>query len=526
MTFVERTDWQNWDGEGPAPAGIPRVRAEDVKRWERGIAEAHEAVFTLPVAFAAPSTYQVLPNEEIACYGESTTASSPANWPQMLSNMLRIPVVNRGISGQGPADVLTRQGGVRPRVTVAGNSIPATGSVAVTAIDPARGWRVSGTGTFDFAGSLAGVDGKLIHDLSTGAWSFTRTADGAATPVPAGTVFQVSPSLRNPTDRLVLWTGRNNVGELDVVRDLLGLGVTTGIETQVRKYVILGLINGMNEGPESVNYKRIIDHNERLQRQWGDSYLDIRSEFLARGLELAEVTPTTEDLAAVADGRPPASLMADNVHPNSKGYTAIAYIVADKLNALGWVGPVVKPGQMLTSDSFNRADTAPGALGTTDAAFGGTPLPWRTDAQLQVINNQAGHVTVSSTRVADVDVGTPDQYVEITLAATVDAGVVARKTDSNNYYTARSFGTGKGMLDVRAAGTTVPLEETADGLFQVGDKIGLLCDGDQIVVYRNGLEVLRRTDTRVTTGNRAGIRSAFSNAASRIEDFKVASSLL
>ena len=41
MAFVERTDWVNSPKPPPKPGETP-VRAADIKRWERGIATAHE----------------------------------------------------------------------------------------------------------------------------------------------------------------------------------------------------------------------------------------------------------------------------------------------------------------------------------------------------------------------------------------------------------------------------------------------------------------------------------------------------
>ncbi|WP_415395211.1 hypothetical protein ACMTN4_07525 [Rhodococcus globerulus] len=41
MAFVERTDWVNSPKPPPKPGETP-VRAADIKRWERGIAAAHE----------------------------------------------------------------------------------------------------------------------------------------------------------------------------------------------------------------------------------------------------------------------------------------------------------------------------------------------------------------------------------------------------------------------------------------------------------------------------------------------------
>ena len=43
MAFQERTDWVNSPKPPPKPGETP-VRAADIKRWERGIAAAHEEI--------------------------------------------------------------------------------------------------------------------------------------------------------------------------------------------------------------------------------------------------------------------------------------------------------------------------------------------------------------------------------------------------------------------------------------------------------------------------------------------------
>lgn len=582
-----------------------------------------------PVVYSVVDGQRVVPESTVACYGDSLTESTSNPWPPILATLTGLTVVNRGISGQGAADIILRQGGLQPRLTLAADIPAETTPVSVTVVDPADGWRTNGTGTFGFGGTLAGVPGTLIHNLVDGTWTFTRTTAGSATPVPAGTPFVPGATQRNPTAHQILWAGRNNIGNLAIVRDLLGLAIERGIETQVRRYLVVGVTNGTTEGVGTTNYNRIIEHNRLLKARYGKFFYDIRRDFIDRGLSIAGITPTADDNTAIADDRPPASLMADSLHPNAAGYQVVAQLIGEKLVDLGWVAslsggvaapttaPTVTAGSsgstsqslswtavsgatsykveyrtqgsatwltgptatgtsasvtgltaatayeyrvaavnsggtgpwsatvskstaaavtVITSDSFNRADTTSGQLGTTDAAFGGTASPWygsavgaaegSADAQLQILGNQVGATSLSTTRYANVEVGSSDHYVEVVLAATTEGGVSARWTDLGNYYAVRSTSTGQIFLDARSGGTTTTLEQTATGVAQVGDRIGLLVRGSDITAYRNGVQILYRSDTRVTTGTRAGIRSSFSNAAFRLDNFRVATDLL
>ncbi|NKR79456.1 hypothetical protein GS491_19170 [Rhodococcus hoagii] len=641
MTFEERTDWVDAP-RPPAKPGETPVKTVDIKRWERGIAEAHEALDGRlseaglnatyarrdemsggeaypPVVYSVSADQPVFPDSTIACFGDSLTQSNGTDWPSLVATLTGRTVVNRGVSGQGAADIILRQGGLQPRLTLAFGEIPAgLTPVSVTSVDPVDGWRVGGTGSFGFGGYLAGVRGTLTHNLVDGSWSFTRTEAGSATPVPAGTPFVGVETARNPASHLVLWAGRNNAGTLPAVRDLIGLAIERGIETQVRRYLIIGVTNGTNEGKAHATYAKIVEHNKLLRARYGKFFFDIRREFIDRGLALAGITPTQADLDAIADDRPPASLMADTLHPNAAGYQVVGQLVAEKILELGWVaslsgGPaapsvsptvtVGTPGStsqqlswaavadatsykveyrkqgdtawstgpsvtgtsatvtslasatayefrvaavngsgtgpwsatvsgttanaatLLTSDSFNRANTAAGTLGTSDAAFGGTPAAWTVDSQIAIVDNQVGGA-VTNTRLAHCDVGVTDHYVEAVLAATTEGGVIARFTDAGNYYTARGTATGQLALDARAAAATTNLETTATGFLSVGDRIGLLVRGTDITVFRNGVQVLYRSDNRVTTGTRTGLRSSFSNAAYRLDNFRVATDVL
>ena len=184
--------------------------------------------------------------------------------------------------------------------------------------------------------------------------------------------------------------------------------------------------------------------------------------------------------------------------------------------------PITDPVQtVITSDSFNRADTAAGSLGTTDVAYGGAAKAWTVSGQMQILTNKVGATTLTTTRFAYLDAGAANHRVRSTISA-VEGGVLARLTDTNNYYSFRyDAATDKVLIEKRVAGVTTSLWTSGTGVFVAGNSIGLSVQGTAVIAYVNGTEISRVTDTSLTTGNLCGIRSSFNNAAFRMDDVYV-----
>jgi|SRR5215216_1016111 len=176
---------------------------------------------------------------------------------------------------------------------------------------------------------------------------------------------------------------------------------------------------------------------------------------------------------------------------------------------------------MITSDSFNRADTAAGTLGTTDAAYGGAGLAWTVTGQLQILSNQVGASTLTTTRWATVDLGVVDQFVEVKMTATTEGGLVVRYTGTGDYFRLRVASDGAAFLEYRVAGSGAALDNTAAGAVVVGDRIGLKIVGSTLTGYVNDVQTLQSTSaTQHPSATRAGIMSAATNTTSRYDDFK------
>lgn len=289
------------------------------------------------VKVSAPSVpYDVVPSSRIVCFGDSLTASAGTNWPlAVLGSGLGTTAVNRGIAGQASSDIACRQGGLRPKLTVAGDTIPAAGAVAVTAVAPSTGWRTSEA--FSFLGVLAGVPGTLAHD-NANSWTFTRTALGASAPCPPGSEFVADEAALYESDIQVIWAGRNNVYAdtfaADVLRDVAAC--IANLKPYVRRFVIVSVTNGQSEGIGTQNYDRITALNAELARLYGENYLDLRRYMVTDSLAAAGIPPTAEDLAALAGDRMPPSIMLDSIHFTSAGYTVIGQRIKAFIQSKGW----------------------------------------------------------------------------------------------------------------------------------------------------------------------------------------------
>jgi hypothetical protein len=287
----------------------------------------------------APSASDPNALAQVAAWGDSLTASTGTNWPgTTLATRLGIPVSNMGVSGMGTMDIALRQGGLKPLITVSGNSIPASGPVTVTAISPSTGWRVNGTGSFTRTGTLAGVVGTLSHDLVADTWTFTRTtAAVSATPCPAGSEF-VGTSLLANHERMIsiFWTGRNSLDALSRIPEATAamVGVLT---TSPKRFLVLSMTNTSSEIQGSTNLTNILAMNAGLASAYPSNYLDIRS-YLASSQALTDagISPTPQDTTDLSNNVIPTSLRNDSTHLNAAGYARVAHKVADFIEAKGW----------------------------------------------------------------------------------------------------------------------------------------------------------------------------------------------
>ena len=462
--------------------------------------------------------------------GDSNMAA-PALLAGIAAHLGVTDVVNLGQSGWSSSDIAIRQGGLDPLLTVASNQIPASGAVTVTTINPATSYRTNGSGSKSWLGVLAGVPGTLTHNMDTATWSFTRTAPGSAVACPAGTPFHCTTADQHRDRITIYWLGRNNIADLpskllDTVRDV---DLMIAHQTDPKRFLVIGVMPSSTEASHTARGTAIANHNAYLAQRYGSRFVDIATLLRTTGLAQVGLAPTANDATDIASGLIPRALMVDSIHLNDLGNSAAARIIANVLASLGSIPGVIPPPlfpthTMVTSDSFNRADTAANAIGTSDAAYGGTGAAWAGSGEVRIVGNTLGRQTASAQRTAVVAAGTVDQRVSVRLlkvpAASL-AGVILRYSDASNYYSVSVDSTGAVQINRRVGGVSAGTAGPTDaGTFVAGDTLEGRIKGDELQAYVNGVMVLRVTSTALTTGSSCGLLFPSSDAAVAFDDFR------
>ncbi|EPP6723211.1 hypothetical protein ACT3OG_004764 [Klebsiella quasipneumoniae] len=173
-----------------------------------------------PVGASSP---YISPTKDFTIIGDSLsvgTVNGATAWRTTLAGLLPGRTFNlEAISGQNSSMIAPRIGAQPPQVTVDGNSIPASGSVNVTAcqILSSSGQLVdcqplTSNGYQTMNGWLCGVYGAFAR-VSGGTFTFTRAASGSAVYCAPGSPFERDFSDLN-FNLMTIWVGRNDISGL------------------------------------------------------------------------------------------------------------------------------------------------------------------------------------------------------------------------------------------------------------------------------------------------------------------------
>ncbi|MGA0558503.1 SGNH/GDSL hydrolase family protein [Larkinella sp. VNQ87] len=127
----------------------------------------------------------------------------------------------------------------------------------------------------------------------------------------------------------IIWVGRNNYLEPDQIKaDIASMVKVLGHS----RYLVLSIINGHNGPAEQVfglNHKAITQLNNDLYQTYGDHYVNVHAYLLSKydPTSMADIIDHTDDVV-------PASLRADELHLNSKGYALVAERINQSINIL------------------------------------------------------------------------------------------------------------------------------------------------------------------------------------------------
>jgi hypothetical protein len=268
-------------------------------------------------------------------------------------------VYNGGVGGHATAQIATRQGGLQPKLTLAGNKIPAglvypTGRVAVTAISPADGWHElpAVNIALDILGTLAGVAGFLQQDISTNNSTFYfvpfNTLSSDLT-IPAGTPF-ICPDGDSLRDHInIIWFGPNcdRTNTAAMIRDVDSM--VAHLTSANKRFYLLSITTDTDDA---------ITANTVLKAKYPTQWVDVRGYLSStQALTDAGITATAADTAAIAKNYIPPSFHPNGgSHLTQAAYNVVGNFVAKRLaadNALSTGQKIACWGDSLTQGALD-----------------------------------------------------------------------------------------------------------------------------------------------------------------------------
>lgn len=265
--------------------------------------------------------------------GDSMTADAyggGTTYPAKLAALLDKTVINLGSGGRRASEVAIASGGLAFPIAIPGRTIPATStSVACTPTLPDSGPNADRT----YAVTVQGVACTLTYTHATTSWQIKRTtAAGAETPVPAtGAVAVPITNYYGAGYVQLLWGGRNSTTDGAAAM----LAAAAWLKETGTPFLLLSVTNSTAEPSGNSSYNNIIALNSQLRAAYPREYVELRGRLITQGLALAGLSATADDTTAISQDRIPPSLLADGLHPNDAGRTAIAAIIHDELTIRG-----------------------------------------------------------------------------------------------------------------------------------------------------------------------------------------------
>ena len=266
-------------------------------------------------------------------------------WPARLATLVggSVAVTNLGSSGYTVDEESIRIGALPIPLTVTGGSIPGSGSVEVTTT-AVIGW-YSAAATRSFAGSLAGIHGTLAR-AADGSLAFTRTTAGSSTPVSAGTIFK-SDYDGHDAETLVIMLGHNNASTNVKGSDAsVAEHVSKGIKRiaawhsrQVKQILVMSVTTKTTWTNGTAGYATVQEINTQLAADWGARFYNLRKYLVEKAIYDLGITPTAEDITAMAGDTLPPSIMdpGDPTHYSKATAVLVGDRVYEYLTTRDWI---------------------------------------------------------------------------------------------------------------------------------------------------------------------------------------------
>lgn len=259
------------------------------------------------------------------------------SWPARFATLApSVTVTNVAESGWVVDEIAIKLGAMEMPLTVSGGSIPASGAVTVTC--PTEiGWHPNGISR-SFTGTLAGVTGVLRHETASDAYTFTRSTAGDSTPVAPGTLF-IPESTVHSADTLLTMAGHNDVA-FGVVgpEGNTAQHVVNGIRRiyqwasrQLKQFMVMSVTTKVTWTSGTSQYFIVKSINDALAAEYTTRYYDLRQYLVNEAIYDLGITPTANDLAAMAGDTLPPSIM----DPGADGTGDITHYSKDTAALVG-----------------------------------------------------------------------------------------------------------------------------------------------------------------------------------------------
>lgn len=134
-------------------------------------------------------------------------------------------------------------------------------------------------------------------------------------------------------DIQILWMGTNGGWNNDP-STLISQYETLIARFGSDKYIVIGIPID-NTGTLTVDNLKQLE--TAMSNKFGEHYINMREYLVTNGLSDAGIEATSEDLSRISEGKVPTSLLYDNVHYNSSGYSVISDCIYNKLKALNYI---------------------------------------------------------------------------------------------------------------------------------------------------------------------------------------------
>ena len=281
--------------------------------------------------------------KKMSAWGSSSLVVSGGsdNFAAMAAQLGVTNWSNQGQPGESSFQSAARFGGVPYTLIFPGNTIPASGSVAVTCTQTPSNFRNSFLKSF--TGIVAGVPGTL--SWSSSSLRFTRTGTGSDVSLSGGADFVPTIPASYRDGVALLWMYKNDikyddVANPEVTEDVIFnnvLKTVTHLTTLSKRCLVIGVFNDSSYS-NPIWKTRLESLNNRMRGYFGDLYCDTQDYICSEQIwSDTGITPTASDLAMQAQGYKAASLSADAAHLNSVANNAVVQnVIKPKLVSLGW----------------------------------------------------------------------------------------------------------------------------------------------------------------------------------------------